>query len=127
MRRARTLLFVRRARARLFVRRARAHTHTPTLPPPPQNSLVMASIEARMKRLDSLAHKACVSLSTLEEQQSSVSQSEPAASVCLGSPLALTVAESETHHMPEWKFFDKVCWESSQYGIQHTFCESIVL
>jgi hypothetical protein len=80
-----------------------------------QNSLVMASIEARVKRLDSMARKVYLSLSTLEEQEqgrmSLEGQAGPSreAVVC-SSPLAPTptTTESETHHMPEWKFFDKV-------------------
>ena len=68
----------------------------------------MASIEARVKRLDSMARKVYLSLSTLEEQEQGRMSSREA--VVCSSPLAPTptTTESETHHMPEWKFFDKV-------------------
>ena len=70
----------------------------------------MASIEARMKRLDSMARKVYLSLSTLEEQEQGQGQAGPSReTVVCPSPLAPTMTESETHHMPEWKFFDKVC------------------
>lgn len=52
-----------------------------------------------MKRLDEMAQKTFLSLSSLE-RETGVAQS-----VVCSSPLPPT---TETHHMPEWKFFDKV-------------------
>ena len=76
----------------------------------PPDSLMLASIEARMRRLSKMAHSVAIHVTSLKRSLLLVGAVTTQDHTSFEPFCTNSTTSGSEHSMPEWKFFNKVCF-----------------